>query len=650
LEGQSDRAAGNAIGGVIGAAIGSAFGGMGTVIGANIGSVIGESFVRKVVEAKPTWENIFIEFKRAGEETKPKDTEDKRQALLEGMLEHSGYKTYQGAQFDAALLNIRQRIREFFGTNEFAKGTRFTPEFLIYSNLDPAYRAKLDEERRRQLAREAGGEPVDSQRYTALREQLQAMAVLEREKQFKRMGAGEITPTEFSRITEQLSGFPAVAIKGSEAFGDEMERLSETINNTTDVYQSFLYLTTYGSQEQIDQVSKFTTDIEYLKTILSTFSSEDIGLKLKLSFGEYTIESRKQLEELLNNLSGEYATATLNILGQIQKSEQARAESLQKKNEPEGLDFRKFNVPMTTLESLAKQSLDIGQSWAEKFNYNFKPEDQIAISQEGIVKPLHADFKILALLLEKIVDQNQKQLDGMYNIPEGATFWVPLTAAYYRNKGGGDGLNPNGFTEKDLKVDTSQLDAASMSLKDAAGKLDSAGLSLIQAGSFFSGKYDANTVAEKRSGFFSGQYNIDDALRDKAIQRRDELERIKDEIYPGGLPKTINGTAKAPPIVAHDITSGITGFFQRLFGIRDTAGFGFNPSPLLTKPVGMSLPQHPSAQQASPVATKLDLKMESTTNLVVDGRVLASIVKPFLAADLLKTEATQGTISKRYVI
>jgi len=41
-------------------------------------------------------------------------------------------------------------------------------------------------------------------------------------------------------------------------------------------------------------------------------------------------------------------------------------------------------------------------------------------------------------VLEDILDTEKKQLEGMWNIPEGATFWVPLTSAFY-SKGDGGG-------------------------------------------------------------------------------------------------------------------------------------------------------------------------------------------------------------------
>jgi len=55
-------------------------------------------------------------------------------------------------------------------------------------------------------------------------------------------------------------------------------------------------------------------------------------------------------------------------------------------------------------------------------------------------------------------------------------------------------------------------------------------------------------------------------------------------------------------------------------------------------------------REQSALQTKMDIRFTSTTNLMVDGRVLASIVKPYLAADLLKTNESGGTVTRSYVI
>jgi hypothetical protein len=51
-----------------------------------------------------------------------------------------------------------------------------------------------------------------------------------------------------------------------------------------------------------------------------------------------------------------------------------------------------------------------------------------------------------------------------------------------------------------------------------------------------------------------------------------------------------------------------------------------------------------------PVQARLDLRFENSTQLIVDGRILATVITPYLSSDLIKFEASQGSITKRYII
>jgi hypothetical protein len=75
--------------------------------------------------------------------------------------------------------------------------------------------------------------------------------------------------------------------------------------------------------------------------------------------------------------------------------------------------------------------------------------------------------------------------------------------------------------------------------------------------------------------------------------------------------------------------------------------------------VGGRIQDHPSLRgvaggnqsNANPApVSKLDLKISSSTVLNLDGRILANAMKNYLAQDLLRTDATQGSITKSYVI
>lgn len=106
------------------------------------------------------------------------------------------------------------------------------------------------------------------------------------------------------------------------------------------------------------------------------------------------------------------------------------------------IGFNQYQFTQAQILSAAAQANAMAASWETKFGYTPDYTDQVVVALDSVFKLSHTDSKIMQMLLEKLVDQGQKQLDGQYNIPEGATFWVPLTAAYYRYQGnGGSGFN-----------------------------------------------------------------------------------------------------------------------------------------------------------------------------------------------------------------
>lgn len=742
-QGEGDRAAGNAIGGVIGGAIGAYLGGpAGLAIGANIGSAVGDSFVSSVLEFEPEFEKFFNKFLVDGgpsEAGTALDSETRRNTLSQQALESSGYGPLELA-FDEFLV----KTDDFFGDilGDWARvlpnidRENFSKESLIYANISPEMRKKLQNELEIEQARSGKANVYLQPEFEEDRKRLQQEAIRERERQLNRLSAGEISSGEFGKITERLAGFPAVAIRGMEAFGEEFISASKDIEDATDAYEAFLFITTYGAQEQIDIIGKYATDIEYLGKLIDGFNNDLVGTKAELSIGDIDIESKKQLEDLKNSLKLEAGTAISTIAAQIrlqqtrlpnivgsateatpqtdidlikqqakelqdqfytdmdlstdaieyltenledfavlvgdaadnhfqtisgidQKFWDAAQKLLAEQNKlasDNKLGLQQFDVDRATLERLAGQSIALGSSWAEKFNYDFKPEDQIAISQEGIVKPLHADFRILALLLEKIVDQNQKQLDGQYNIPEGATFWVPLTAAYYRNTGNnGDTDISKWLSELDTEsLDTAgnELQAAAQSLMDAAGAqkdafiTDAVGGPLVKK-PFFAGEYDypAQPKEPEKPFFSGGMQDVYDTIN-RLLDFEPKLDD-KEKVYQSFRSKEQEYYPTKEPADTGLETSAITSFFNSLREFL--TGLGFRSTNVDPAKIN-SLPAQTSAQNVPVQQTRLDLKMENTTNLIVDGRVLASIVKPFLANDLIRTEASQGTISKRYII
>jgi hypothetical protein len=50
------------------------------------------------------------------------------------------------------------------------------------------------------------------------------------------------------------------------------------------------------------------------------------------------------------------------------------------------------------------------------------------------------------------------------------------------------------------------------------------------------------------------------------------------------------------------------------------------------------------------ISTALNLNLNTQTQLVVDGQVLANIIKPYLAESLIQYEGSQGSATRDYTM
>ncbi len=712
--GRNEQALGNVAGGAIGAAIGAYLGGPpGIAIGANIGSAAGDALVTSMLTHKGDFASIFAPTPEKGQintgglaeflfgraTTQPTDLSKLSDDELKKLL-------YQGAGGGNELAGSVKSLYKYAQNTPTIGGVRMGGGYAnqnaaaldLLKTQNPAlYQQFLQEEARRKAVDQANSnQTATTPEYDQERRRRELQATQERQNQLNRLATGQIGTAEYGRISNQLSGFPSTSIQSIKAYGDQFIKVSKDINNTEDAYKAFLYIATNGTQDQINLLSQYSNDINTLKGYIDKWDPKLKGVKLSLSFGDVTVESLDQLQKLMGQLQlqgGQAANATymqvrmqqLKLPGIVGSATQAtsgtdlelikqQASKLQEqfytdmnltndeiehlkngledfsvlveragqdhfetisgidqkfwdaaqkllvdqgklKEQQGGIGFQQFDVPMSQLNTLAQRSLSIGSSWQKKYNYDFKPEDQIAIDNQGIVQPLHADFKILALLLEKLNEKAQKQLDGQYNIPEGATFWVPLTAAYYRNQGGAGGGDMS-----------SMLNA--LDLKDNTGATSQ------------------NTTAIQ---------NLTDAMQNRKESMVEDWQGKHfgpSDTVNKGYDRKINKMETAEGLASQAKTEAALGYRGDLgFGPRSAQSAGIQ-NPYEKFPGLNSSPFNKTqTQQVNPSpTTKLDLKFSSNVNLVVDGRVLATAMQSYMASELVRTEQSQGTVTKRYVI
>ena len=236
----------------------------------------------------------------------------------------------------------------------------------------------------------------------------------------------------------------------------------------------------------------------------------------------------------------------------------------------------------------------------------------------------HGDQKVIQYLLQQILDTEKKQLQGIYNLPEGANIMVPFQG-YELGMGTGTGtetpltdVNGDNLVAKNSAVETvmgkSGLNSSKFLLKNnLAGAINNAATQPMYgppAGLFYENR---DKLAGSR-----GHANYDQKAPAE-VGIIDQLMNVLKSILSAGSAIGAGGVGSTGP-ANHGIET--------------------------VKPLGLS----GASAAPQPQTSRLDIKMTSTTNLMVDGRVLATIVKPYLASDLLKVNQSGGTVTKSFVL
>ncbi len=331
-----------------------------------------------------------------------------------------------------------------------------------------------------------------------------------------------------------------------------------------------------GGPVNLDRIKSMAIEIErqtLQKNVdLGAITPEEMEAKLKV-LQDIILQTDQGLEGL-KQVPVEYINAAIENL-------KAQGELIEKQTK--GLGFQTIDL---TAKEFASLVTGPGSQYAQKANqlqqagYQLDEQDWIAIFKDNVVKPEHLDSKIVQLLLQDIKNINQKQLDGMFNLPEGASFWIPAQAAKLlpQNLGG---------TEEGFKNVSAQGKANTPQGYEEAWR--------------------AFKNAEQRS--MGG--------------------------IPTGYMESLNkfraaDLASMPRTVADPALRGIP------YG---PGGYG-PPAPagLSQKPQGFDIGQvfQNLGQQLQNLATKLELTISNTISLNVDGRQMAQVVKEYLKDDLVR--------------
>jgi hypothetical protein len=314
-----------------------------------------------------------------------------------------------------------------------------------------------------------------------------------------------------------------------------------------------------------------------------------------------------------------------------------------------GLDFMEMDITRAQLEKYVPRAQNLTKQLEGK-GYKSNVEDVLIATSDNQITKQHVDMKILQYLLGQILDTEKKQLQGVWNLPEGASFWVPLQSMIGgkdEGKGGKGKLDPSIFAPD--ATATEGYDWKS-SVKETIKE---------EFPTFTMKKKDPwELYGERREPATPLTTNMDDyylrhpgekpgitAGVSDGTSTIDKLMATLNNVF-RSIASAQGGRAGWPGV--EPSRAGLSGAGAAAAGSKT-----LQYEHLLREYAGGSQPggsMRGGGGDVSPIANKIDIKFSSTTQLTVDGRVLATIIKPYLASDLVNTNQASGGITRAYVI
>lgn len=324
------------------------------------------------------------------------------------------------------------------------------------------------------------------------------------------------------------------------------------------------------------------------------------------------------------------------------------------------LDFTQAEVQgvMPEYESLKRRIEEAGGTVEE--------QEQLNIYKDGIIEPMRKDWKLVQYLLQQIADNTKKQLDGMYNFPEGASFWIPLSAAQmYSQRGGGAGGGGGGTggteTEEEITRTTAlRTDTATRVERDALRPTRK--MPEVEAYRTYIPLAKEEEIPQWQR--FQREWDMSPTPTDEDVTWIDRINSGVDTFitgvnsFAGNLNwESITESMNSLPGIVENFRSSVKTSTLNFFDmLGDIFGFEVGPKkntglpPIGDTNIGTTTIPLNTANVDTNAAIGLRLSIESRTQLVVDGRTLANVVKQYVRNDLIRSSGTASSLNLNAVI
>lgn len=319
-----------------------------------------------------------------------------------------------------------------------------------------------------------------------------------------------------------------------------------------------------------------------------------------------------------------------------------------------------LDIPKS-MEGILNQWIAYAQSMMEGYGLAVNKEETMIVEfSDGQWGKVHGDNRAVQYALSKIQETEQKQLEqGIWNIPEGASFWVPITSLTPANQPQGSSWNAVGPPPSEFP--------------EAQGTTPTTGEGITAPGGRWNSEAwntrieNNNKLIEEALGtILAGETTPMPISGEELKSRRERMSR-------GWTTATVPEGYTTKPVTTTEpgFWEQIKMFFNNLLNLdiqpkdrpRKSGALGIE-SPLGT---AFARPGEPSLagtlqsltemlrlsqmgagaigrQAAENVQTmpKIGLNLTNTTTITLDGRVLATAIKPYLLADITRAAGALG--------
>jgi hypothetical protein len=605
LNGDSNKAFGDLAGGLIGGMVAGP-------IGAAVGASIAESFVSSALDYKPQWENFFADVihPEKAKSTIPESltsVEVRQEELMKQAFKEMGFGSEPLGKIIAEAMTMTQNnpagdlvwaggtklmslLGNIFAGTQFGTRMQYQGSLVKEGPITKEYLAKLlapdwlqdelDSLNKKVEADKGFDSKANVQTQDKLRISLGSL-VEEIKKQIKealldQLITGEITQSAYNQKVERIGTADTVAIQYLSVFGQEVIDMDQTdqIKDMGDAFDFLMNIIIDSTPEAINALNALA------EAAKSATDKQDL-----IKYIKYLQEARKELEE---------AKEKQPSIQQLDITAEQLPEFLA------GYEARK--------NSFVQAFSDIG----------FKPkEEMIAVELgDGTLKKLNLDLRLIQGVLEDILKTEEKQLEGVYNLPEGASAYVPLQAAELRPKNDFN-IDPMVQQQQTTNQILSNIDANTKQIWRVYAD------NLAQSGTSISSKdyeYDRFDGAERLKDYYDYKdfdpmygYEYYDNARKEALQEFQDKEQLRK------LQDAANG----------NLYNYIPG------GTNPSDPFSFFQNFLQNFLKSLKINQN--------------IDFENKTTLTMDGRQVANVVKQYIVNDLVMAESGSSSTSYRFV-